>query len=113
MTSAAPTRKPAPAIVWRWSWALLGALCALPAALVTLQSPSHGLALAFGALPAAAMGVRGTRGSRHQILVVGLAIGVGLVVGAILASHPLLAVGGIFLVWGRPSYLPASGSGHC
>jgi len=44
------------------------------------------------------MGVRGTRGSRHQILVVGLAIGVGLVVGAILASYPLLAVGWIFLV---------------
>ena len=93
---AVPTRRPAPAIVWRWSWALLGALSALPAALVTLQNPAHGLALAFGALPAAAMGVRGTRRSRYRILVVGLAIGVGVVVGATLASHPLLAVGGIF-----------------
>jgi len=71
-------------------------LCALPAALVTLWSPAHGLALAFGALPAAAMGIRGTRGSRHQILVVGLAIGVGILVGAALASYPLLAVSGIF-----------------
>jgi len=61
------------------SWALLGALCGLPAALVTLQSPPHGLALAFGALPAAAIGVRRTRRSRHLILVVGLAIGAGIV----------------------------------
>src|SRR5262249_25485564 len=89
---------PVPAIVWHWSPALLGALCALPAAVVTVQDPSHGLALAVGALPAAAVGVAGPRRSRHAIVIVGLCIGLGLVLGAALGRHWLLAVGGIFVL---------------
>jgi len=89
---------PVPAIVWHWSPALLGALCALPAAIVTVQDPSHGLALAVGVLPAAAVGVAGPRRSRHAIVIVGLCIGLGLVLGAALGRHWLLAVGGIFVL---------------
>jgi Fusaric acid resistance protein-like len=89
---------PVPAIAWHWSAALLGALCALPAAAVTVQNPSHGLALAVGALPAAAVGVAGPRRGRHAIVIVGLCIGLGLMLGAVLGRHWLLAVGGIFLL---------------
>jgi hypothetical protein len=88
----------APTIAWRWSWALLGAVCSLPAALVTLGNPSFGLALAFGALPAAAVGVRGRRRERHVILVVGACIALRLVLGALLSGFWLAAVGGIFVL---------------
>lgn len=88
----------APTIAWRWSWALLGAVCSLPAALVTLGNPSYGLALAFGALPAAAVGVRGRRRERHVILVVGACIALRLVLGALLSGFWLAAVGGIFVL---------------
>ena len=98
VTPAGAADKPAPAIVWRWSTALLGGLCSLPAALVTLQNPSHGLALAFGALPAAAVGVQGTRRSRYVILIVGVCIGLGLVVGAALSRYWFLAVAGLFVL---------------
>ena len=98
MTPTAAAAKPAPAITWRWSWALFGATCSLPAAFVTLHHPSQGLALAFGALPAAAVGVGGPRRGRYLILVVGLCIGLGLVAGAALGRHWLPAVAGIFLL---------------
>jgi hypothetical protein len=58
----------APGISWRWSAAWLGALFALPAAIVTLRDPSLGLALAFGAVPAAAVGITPARRSRHVIV---------------------------------------------
>jgi hypothetical protein len=65
---------------------------------VTLWNPSHGLALAVGALPAAAVGVTGPRRSRHAIVIVGLCIGLGLLLGAVLGRHWWLAVGGIFVL---------------
>lgn len=98
MSQSDTVAEPVPAIAWHWSPALLGALCALPAAVVTVQKPSHGLALAFGALPAAAVGVAGPRRGRHMILIVGLCIGLGLTLGAVLGRHWPLAVGGIFVL---------------
>jgi hypothetical protein len=97
VTPEVAARRPA-AIAWLWSWALLGALCSLPAALVALRSPSDGLALALGCIPAAAVGARGGRRSRVAVLVVGLCIGLGLVLGAALSTFWLLAVGGIFVL---------------
>ena len=97
MTPEVAARRPA-AIAWLWSWAMLGALCSLPAALVALRSPSDGLALALGCIPAAAVGARGGRPSRVAVLVVGLCIGLGLVLGAALSTFWLLAVGGIFVL---------------
>ena len=47
----------APALAWVWPLALLGALYATPAALVTVTDPTKGLALAAGVLPAAALGL--------------------------------------------------------
>jgi hypothetical protein len=97
VTPEVAARRPA-AIAWLWSWALLGALCSLPAALVALRSPSDGLALALGCIPAAAVGARGGRRSRVAVLVVGLCIGLGLVLGAALSTFWLLAAGGIFVL---------------
>lgn len=54
--------------------------------------------MAFGALPAAAVGVQGRRRSRYVVLIVGVCIGLGLVTGAALGQTWLLAVGGIFLL---------------
>jgi len=54
--------------------------------------------MAFGALPAAAVGVQGRRRSRFVVLIVGVCIGLGLVTGAALGKSWLLAVGGIFLL---------------
>jgi hypothetical protein len=85
-----------PAITWRWSMALFGALCSIPAVLVTTQNPSQGIALAIGVLAPAAVGVSGTRRSRVVSLIVSAAIGLGLVLGSALSLSWWLAVGGIF-----------------
>jgi hypothetical protein len=85
----------APRIAWRWLAALLGALCAVPAAVVTVQDPALGLALAFGAIPAAAVGIPAERRNRHLIIVIGACIGLSLALGAVLVSNWLLAVVGI------------------
>ena len=88
---------PAPrAVTWRWSLALFGALCSIPAVLATTQNPSQGLALAIGVLAPAAVGVSGTRRSRVVSLIVSAAIGLGLVLGSALSLSWWLAVGGIF-----------------
>jgi hypothetical protein len=97
--AATPERLPgtrAPAVVWRWSWALLGVMCSLPPAFITLGNPSYGLAVAFGAVPAAAVGVQSRRRQRRVILIVGACIAFGLVMGAELSEFWLAAVGGIF-----------------
>ena len=97
-TTDADRPVPVPAVTWNGSWALLGALCSIPAVIVIFYDEAHGLALAFGALPAAAVGVQGRRRDRHVCLVVGVAIGTGLVLGAVLAAHAVAAVVGIFLL---------------
>ena len=87
-----------PAVVWRWSSAIFGALCSIPAVLVTTQNPSLGLALAIGVLAPVAVGVSGTRSSRVASLIVGVAIGLGLVVGSALSQEWWLAMGGVFVL---------------
>jgi len=90
---------PAPrALRWNWSDALLGALCALPAAAVTLNDVSRGLAFAIGVLPALIVGVQPTRRRRPLVIVVGSLIGASIVVGSVLSHQPWLAVLGIFLL---------------
>ena len=85
-------------LVWSWSLALLGALCSVPAVIVTVSQPSRGLALAFGVLPAAAVGIQGPRRRRYTTLIPGVAIGACLTLGAALATHAALAVSGVFLL---------------
>src|SRR5262245_17284559 len=99
--------RPGPAVAWRWPLALLGLVCSIPAALVTLDDPSHGLALAFGALPAAAVGITGTRRSRIAVLVVGLCIGLGLLIGSALDVW-LFAMAALFVLCLGAAVLSAS-----
>jgi hypothetical protein len=89
---------PAPArgIVWRWPAALFGAVCALPAGLVALEDVPRGLAMAFGTLPAALVGVAPTRRARLAVVLLGILTGVPMLVGGLLAGVPVLAVAAIF-----------------
>jgi len=85
-------------MVWDWRLTALGAGCAVPGAVVALNDPGHGLALALGALPAAAVGINGPRSTRWVVVVVGACIGIGMTVGALLAQSAVAAVGGLFLL---------------
>ena len=85
-----------PAIVWRWTPALLGAIYAIPGAVVILDDRSRGLGLVLGALPAAIVGLPATRRGRLAIPVLGTAVGVPMALGGLLAGVPVLAVLALF-----------------
>lgn len=81
-----------PGLVWDRSAAVLGAMYALPGAVVILSDRSRGLALAVGVLPAAIAGLMPTRRGRVAIVVLGTSIGVPMFIGGLLANVPVLAV---------------------
>ena len=58
--------------------------------------PLKGLPLAVGVLPAAAAGLPGPRRGRLAICLVGVACGVSMVIGSVLALAPVMAVPAIF-----------------
>lgn len=78
--------------MWDWSVAALGALYALPAAVVALSDTQKGIALALGVLPGAIAGLLPRRRGRLAIVVLGAAIGVPMFLGGLLAGVPVLAV---------------------
>jgi hypothetical protein len=78
--------------VWDWSAATLGAIYALPGAVVILSDRPRGLALVLGVLPAAIVGLMPTRRGRLAIIVLGTAIGFPMFIGGLLADVPVLAV---------------------
>lgn len=84
-----------PGLVWDWSAALLGAVYALPAAVVVLSDRSRGLALAVGVLPAAIAGLMPMRRGRLSVVVLGVLTGVPMFLGGLLAGVPVLAVAAI------------------
>jgi Fusaric acid resistance protein family len=75
-----------------WSAAALGAVYALPAAVVVVNDRSRGIALAVGVLPAAIAGLMPTRRARLSIVALGVSIGVPILVGGLLAGVPVVAV---------------------
>lgn len=81
-----------PGLVWEWTAAVLGAVYALPGAVVVLGNRPRGLALAVGVLPAASVGLMPTRRGRLAIVVLGMSIGVPMFVGGLVAGVPVLAV---------------------
>ncbi|HEX5094355.1 MAG TPA: FUSC family protein [Acidimicrobiia bacterium] len=91
-----PARQPG--IVWAWPAALAGAAFAIPAALAMPVSVDKGLALGFGVLPAAIVGIAPRRRDRVRIVLMGVLMGVPLAVGASLASWPVLAVASVFVL---------------
>ncbi len=78
--------------MWDWSVAALGAVYALPAAVVALSDRQRGIALALGVLPGAIAGLLPRRRGRLAIVVLGAAIGVPMFLGGLLAGVPVLAV---------------------
>ena len=78
--------------MWDWTVAALCSVYALPAAGVALSDPQNGLALAVGVLPAAIAGLLPRRRSRLAIVVLGVAIGVPMFLGGLLAGVPVVAV---------------------
>jgi len=93
VTHAGDSRPAQPqSLVWDWSTAALGAVYALPSAVVVLSDRQRGLALAVGVLPAAIMGLMPTRRGRLAIVILGASIGLPMFVGGLLAGVPVLAV---------------------
>ena len=85
----------APGLAWDWPAAALGGAYALPAAVIALNDPQRGFALAVGVLPAAIVGVLPTRRARLAIVVLGACIGVPIFLGGLLSGVPVLAVAAI------------------
>ena len=85
-------------LLWEWSPAVLGALCALPAAVVVVDDRSQGLALAVGVLPAAIIGLAPTRRARFATVVLGASIGVPMFLGGFLSGVPVIAVASIAIL---------------
>jgi hypothetical protein len=85
----------APGLAWQWPAAALAGVCALPAAIVALNDPQRGFALAVGVLPAAIVGILPTRRARLATIVLGACVGVPIFLGGLLAGIPVLAVVGI------------------
>lgn len=87
-----------PGLAWDWTEAALGAVYALPGAALILSDPARGLALCFGVLPAAIIGLAPRRRGRLGLLAVGLLSGVPMFVGGLLAGFPVLAVAAVALL---------------
>lgn len=84
------------AIAWSWRNLALGAVYAIPAAIVSVFDPALGLPLGVGVLPAAAIGLRSSRRERRLVIVVGTVAGVSMFVGSLVAPFPAAAVITIF-----------------
>jgi hypothetical protein len=92
MGAASTATVKSPGLVWEWTPAALGALYALPAAVVILRDPSRGLALSVGVLPAAIVGLAPTRRQRLAVVVLGACVGVPMLIGGLLADGGRLAI---------------------
>ena len=88
----------APGLVWEWAAAALGAVYAVPAALVILDDLPRGLALSVGVLPAAIVGLAPTRRARRAVVAVGVLSGIPMFIGGALAGVPVIAVAAIALL---------------
>lgn len=82
----------APGLRWTPRYLLLGALFALPAAVVAVFDTRLGVALALGVLPAASMGLPARRTARLRYPVVGVAVGAAMLLGSLLAEWPIVAL---------------------
>src|SRR5215475_938940 len=87
-----------PGLVWSWPRALVGAVYVIPAALAMPAGIEHGLALAFGVLPAAIVGIVPQRRERVRVVLLGALAGIPIFIGACLSDFPALAVAAIFVL---------------
>lgn len=89
---------PGPGLTWSWSAALVGVVFAIPAIVVMPFDVPSGLALAFGVLPAAIIGVAPVRRARAEVVVLSILMGVPIFVGSLLSEEPALAVASILVL---------------
>ncbi|MGF6822655.1 hypothetical protein M2317_001562 [Microbacterium sp. ZKA21] len=85
-------------LTWSWSRFALGAVFALPGILVAPFSPTVGVALAVGVLPAAAYGLPARRSRRAILPLVGLLSAAGFLLGSLLTHLPVVAVVSLLLL---------------
>jgi hypothetical protein len=86
-------------IAWSRRNALFGALvAAAPVVVITAGHVEHGLALLFGGLPAAIVGLLPTRRARRALVVIGILLGLSLMLGSFVAQWWWLAVPAMFVV---------------
>ncbi|UYO97082.1 FUSC family protein [Microbacterium sp. M28] len=105
---------PPTGLTWQWSRFALGVVFALPGILVAPFSPTAGLALAIGVLPAAAFGLPSRRSRRAILPIVGVLSALGLLLGSVLTGVPPVAVASLLVMsiaaslstrWGRVGQL--------
>jgi len=87
-----------PGVAWSWPAAGLGTAYSLPAVVAMPFDVLSGLALAFGVLPAAVVGLAPSRQQRIRVVLLGVCMGVPIWFGSVLSGEPWLAVLGIGLV---------------
>jgi uncharacterized membrane protein YccC len=87
-----------PGIAWSWPAALVGAVFAIPAVVVMPFDVTSGLALAFGVLPAAIIGVAPVRRARVRVVLLSALMGVPIFIGSLLSDEPGLAVAAIMVL---------------
>ncbi len=81
---------------WRWSRFSLGLLFAVPAMAVAPFDLSLAVAFGIGVVPAAAFGLPPRRRGRAVIPFVGALSAVGLLLGSLLSTWPVIAVAAVF-----------------
>src|SRR5262245_58911523 len=85
-------------IAWSRPNASFGVLlAAVPTVVIVTGHVEAGLALLFGALPAAVVGLPETRRARRSLVVVGAVFGLSLVAGAFVAQWWWVAVPAMFV----------------
>ncbi len=90
-TSEPGQRSQPPGLTWSWGHALVGAVYAIPAAVVAMIDPALGVPLAVGVLPAAIIGIPARRRERIRILLIGTLAGASVFVGGLLSHLPMPA----------------------
>ena len=85
-------------VAWNWSAAVLGAAYSVPAVVAMPFDVLNGLALAFGVLPAAVVGLAPSRRQRVRVVLLGACMGVPIWFGSLLSGEPWLAVPAIWLL---------------
>ena len=84
--------------MWNWSAAVLGVAYTVPAVVAMPFDVLNGLALAFGVLPAAVVGLAPSRRQRIRVVLLGACMGVPIWFGSLLSGQPWLAVPAIWLL---------------
>jgi len=85
-------------VAWSWSAVVLGVAYSVPAVVAMPFDVLNGLALAFGVLPAAVVGLAPSRRQRMRVVLLGACVGIPIWFGSLLTGHAWLAVSAIWIL---------------